>query len=337
MNFAIIGCGRHAQQKFLFIDRYIDDLRLIKVCDQDQSVLQTVKALRSNVYQTKSIDELYNDDSLDFIVIATDPKSHFLIAQKCIEAGKNILIEKPMTATLEEADRLIELHRNHPVKVMVGYHRRFGKPEQKLAEIVHSGILEKVIAIQVTHNFNDESRFPYSRYLSNIGGRLGGVIYEYLSHEIDFLRFLFPEVNIRDIHLFRRSIRHEDDTVMIQFYLDNDIIASYFLSSISTDFEEYRVFGTEGQVIFNRYKNLMPVYYSRKQLLNRPLRLISEWIDGIKSIGLVMYTIKSKILHPYIKEIDYFVKCIRNNVQPECSLAEGRFVMEVIDRIYSLI
>lgn len=336
MNFAIIGCGRHAQQKFLFVDRYLPGLRLIKVCDRDPSVLKLIKNLRSDLILTENIDELLSDGSLNFIIIATDPISHFAIAQRCIEAGKNIIIEKPMTTTVEEANRLIEIHRNHPVKVMIGHHRRFGKPEQNIAMIVRSGNLEKILAIQVTHNFNDKTRDPFTNYLSETGGRLGGVIYEYLSHEIDFLRFLFPGITIRDIQLFRRSIRHEDDTVMVQFYLDNDVMTSYFLSSSSTDFEEYRIFGTEGQIIFNRYRNLRPIFYSRKQLTNRPLRLISEWIDGIKSIGLVKYAFKKNILNAYINEIEYFCKCILNNVEPECSLIDGLFVLETIERIYSL-
>ena len=240
-----------------------------------------------------------------------------------------------MTATLNEADRLIEIHREHPVKAMIGFHRRFGNPEIRLLEITQSGLPGEILAVQVTHNFNDESRAEVSGYLSKTGDRLGGVIYEYLSHEIDFLRFLFPDSTIKSIQSRRLSKRHQDDTAVIQFELSGNILVSYLLCSATTDYEEYRIFGTNGQVIFNRYRNSMPVFYSREVLANRPRRLISEWIDGLKSIALVKYGIKKNIIQAYIAEVEHFMQCIGDDTRPSCSLEEGKYVMEILERIYS--
>ncbi len=335
LTFAIVGCGRHAAQKFLNIDSYIPGLRLVAVCDRNPDVLKAVGKMKNRVHLFADLDELLNSCAVDFIIIASDPASHYALAARCIESGIHILLEKPMTATLDEAERLRNIHDANPVKVLIGFHRRFGIPENKIRHSVTQGQLGDVLAIQVTHNFNDESRAAVTGYLGRGYESAGGVIYEYMSHEIDFLRFLFPGCTLDAPQVTSGHFLHPNDTAVVQLRVNNTIPASYLLCSSTTDYEEYRIFGTDGQLVFNRYRNTMPVYLSKKTLQNRPLRVLGEWWTGLNSFRVIKYGLKKYILQPYIDEVRYLMTCIRSDEHPVPSVTEGLFVMQTIDRMYS--
>ncbi|MCE5270134.1 Gfo/Idh/MocA family oxidoreductase [bacterium] len=333
VRFGIAGCGRHAQQKYLFCDRYLKNVQLGSVFDINPLVRENLKIQRPDIRVCESLDEILDDKSISFVVIAAQTASHFALAKSCIESGKNVLIEKPLTATLAEAQELNSILEKHPVKIMLGHHRRFGEAERMIAKCIQNNGLGKVIAIQVTHNFNDRSRSPMTGYLANSGSHDGGVVYEYLSHEIDLLRFYYPGVSIQSIQGFRQNIHHFEDTVSLQFLLDNGVVASYLLSSATTDQEEYKVFGTTGQISFNRYRDPSPRFYSLDDLSNRPLRFIREYMDALKSLLLLKYGFRKYLIKPYIDEICYFVRCIQEDKIPDCSIREGIYVMAVLERV----
>jgi len=333
LQFAILGCGRHAQQKFLHIDRYIKNIRLSAVFDRDEKTLELLKRERRNVLTTTSLDMVLDQRTPDFVIIASTPETHFELAAICIEKNVHVLLEKPMTATLEQARRLKSLVERQGVLLMVGHHRRFGGPENKIKSLIESGRLGEIISIQVTHNYNDESRRPMSGYLQAGNDSLSGVLFEYMSHELDLLRHFFPGIIIEKVQCLRRSIRHKDDTAALQLQLSNGVIASYLLSSATTDLEVYRVFGTAGQVTFNRYRDPTPRCYSVEAFRNRPLRFLLQFKDGLENFLQLKYLWKKQILQAYIAELSYFTDCIREEKQPLCSVDEGLFVLEALEMI----
>lgn len=334
LRFAIIGCGRHAQQKFLPIDRYLSSVCLAAVCDRNIEVLGRVKDVRPEVLVTPDLDQVLACGELSFVIIATAPDTHFALACRCLEQGKHVLLEKPMTATIDEAHRLRQLLVGRTELLMVGHHRRFGRAEGVIGACIGSGRLGQVIAIQVTHNFNDDSRSPVSGYLSAGGSRLSGVLFEYLSHELDLLRFLFPDVEVSAVDCRLQSVRHRDDTAAVQLVLDNGVLVSYLLCSATTDLEVYRVFGTDGQITFDRYRDPEPRFYPLSRLRNRPLRLLLQLRDGIGTVRQLRYARQRNIIEAYIDELDYFAGCIREQRRPVCSVEAGVFVLETLERIY---
>ena len=86
-----------------------NDCQVLKVCDSRQERLDLVKKINSSIITSVNIDDLCSDINIDAIVISTPVYSHYELAKKSLLNGKHVLIEKPLTASVSQAEELIEL------------------------------------------------------------------------------------------------------------------------------------------------------------------------------------------------------------------------------------
>ena len=125
-------------------------------------------------------DKVFNDPRIDLVTICTPTVTHFDLAKRAIESGKHVLVEKPMTDTVEEAKQLIELSEKYGVKLAVGFIERFNPAIQEAIRIVQDGTVGEVILAHTKR----VSRWPV---------RIGdvGVIKDLAIHDIDIVNQLF--------------------------------------------------------------------------------------------------------------------------------------------------
>lgn len=123
------ACAGHG-----LVDRlYIAEIR--------PDVAREVGAATNASVVTEDYRELL-DLELDAVIISTAPETtHYPIARACLEAGKHVLLEKPMGLTLAEADHLIEIARNKQLKLMIGYSQRFNPKFAFLKQAIREGRL----------------------------------------------------------------------------------------------------------------------------------------------------------------------------------------------------
>ncbi len=76
-------------------------------------------------------EEIFANPEIDAVTICTPTVTHFDLAKRAIEAGKHVLVEKPMTNTVQEAEELIRLSEKHGVKLAVGFIERFNPAIQR--------------------------------------------------------------------------------------------------------------------------------------------------------------------------------------------------------------
>lgn len=107
------------------------------------------------------VAEMLKRDDLDWIVVGTPDRTHFHLSEQAIRAGKNVFVEKPMTQTTEDADRLCELVETHGVKLTVGCELRYSP----MVETFRSALREERIGRPVTGTFVDHVARGYSYYL----------------------------------------------------------------------------------------------------------------------------------------------------------------------------
>ena len=121
LKIGVLGAG-HLGKIHLNCIKQIEKYDLVGFYDQDENTAKKV-AVEANVKNFTSIDELI--DSVDVVDIVTPTIAHFDCASKAIAKGKNVFIEKPIVATVEEANKLIDLAKKANVKVQVGHVERF--------------------------------------------------------------------------------------------------------------------------------------------------------------------------------------------------------------------
>lgn len=121
------------------------ECRLTGLCDRDAARLEHVAAEYPGVRQTRDVDDLLRDPAVEAVAVATPVDSHYGLARTCLEAGRHVLIEKPMTRSAAEAESLIELAEVKGLTLMVDHTFNYTGAVTKLKEIMATGSLGDIL------------------------------------------------------------------------------------------------------------------------------------------------------------------------------------------------
>ncbi len=134
----IVGCGYWGPN----LARNFGSLpgaRLTAVCDLDPARLARMRNLHPAVGSYREFSKMLRKSDLDAVAIATPGGSHFALAKACLEAGKHVLVEKPMAGSAAECEELISLAENEGLTLMVGHTYLYSEAVAKISEIIASG------------------------------------------------------------------------------------------------------------------------------------------------------------------------------------------------------
>ncbi|MFA6809396.1 MAG: Gfo/Idh/MocA family oxidoreductase, partial [Eubacteriales bacterium] len=189
LGFGIIGCGRISAKHTESI-MAIDEAELLAVCDIIPEKAQNY----SEKYGAKAYTdykELLARDDIDIVTIATPSGSHASIGIDAARAGKHVMVEKPMSMTLKDADSLIAACREAGVKLGVIHQNRFNKSIKTLRSAMEEGRFGKLTHGQATVRWNRND--DYYKQAPWRGTRLqdGGVLMNQSIHNIDLLQWMF--------------------------------------------------------------------------------------------------------------------------------------------------
>lgn len=138
------------------------------------------------------VDELLEDDEIAVVVISSPNVTHFEYAQKALEAGKHVVVEKPFTVTSKEADMLIQLAQEKGVLLTVFHNRRWDNDFLTVRNLLETGALGSLSLYQV--HFNRYRPIVQQRWKEQEGPG-AGELYNLGSHLIDQALYLFGMPN----------------------------------------------------------------------------------------------------------------------------------------------
>ena len=140
----VIGCGYWGPNLLRnFAENEGASLRWI--CDVDAKRLETLGRRYPSAQTATECAQLFDDPQLDAVVIATPVSTHFNFAKAALEAGKHVLVEKPFTMNVAEAEALIELAERNHLTLMVDHTFIYTGAVRKIKEIVQSGELGELL------------------------------------------------------------------------------------------------------------------------------------------------------------------------------------------------
>lgn len=99
----------------------LPNCEVVVCCDIDKSKLLPLKTNRSSIKTTTDIDMILDDDTIDAVCMSTPASTHYSLARKCLEKGKNVLVEKPLTLRYSEAKDLVKIAERMNKILMVGH------------------------------------------------------------------------------------------------------------------------------------------------------------------------------------------------------------------------
>lgn len=194
MKYALIGCGRISPNHVAAAKA--NGLDIVALCDIAEENARD-KAVKFELDETTKIYQNYQEmlekEKPELVAIATESGKHATIALDCIEAGCNLIIEKPIALSLADADKVIRKAAEKGVKVCACHQNRFNKSILKIREAVVKNRFGKMYYgtahIRWTRDYEYYSRAPWRGTWEQDGGAL----MNQCIHNIDLLRWMMGD------------------------------------------------------------------------------------------------------------------------------------------------
>ena len=284
----------------------------------------------------RTIEEMLSDNNIELVVVNTPSITHFELAMQAIQAGKHVIVEKPFTATVNQAEELIALAKKKNVKLSVYHNRRYDSDYKTIKKVLEEGLLGKIV----------EAEIHYDRYVPELSYKIHketptpgvGALYDLGSHLIDqALQFFgMPLAVFADITINRPKSKVDDYFDLKLFYPTHRVIlkSSYYVREA---FPGYVFHGTLGSFI----KHKTDVQETDLQAHKKPGG--TEWgIEPESQKGLLHTERDGKVIKELVKSErgdynDYYdgiYNAIRNDAEVPVKPEDALNVIKIIETAF---
>jgi len=159
----------------------------------------------------RSIEEMLEDQSIRLVTVATPSDAHYEHAKQCLEAGRNVVVDKPFTLTSDEARKLIDLAKDKKVLVTAYQNRRWDGDFVTLKQVIASGELGRIVSYE-SHLDRYRAEPRLGAWRESGGNAGGGILFDLGPHLIDQATVLFgdPENVFADVRAEREGAVVDD-------------------------------------------------------------------------------------------------------------------------------
>jgi len=270
-------------------------------------------------------------EAADAVAVCSENSRHVELVEIATSAGKPILCEKPIAATLEQADRIVDAVAASGVLFMQSFPKRLDPISHELKDTIESGRLGRIHFVRIRHGhyYGLAGDFRDQWYVDpELGG--GGALLDEGIHAADLLCWLFgmPESVVATTANVLEGLRVEDGASALYTYADGmtaEITASFLFAAADTSIE---VYGTHGTVLI-----------SGVDLASRDITeggFMRSYTDGQDERRWVTHNVvpSFKLGQFHHKNAIVFAQCLKGQRKPSATAEDGRNALLLISRAY---
>jgi UDP-N-acetyl-2-amino-2-deoxyglucuronate dehydrogenase len=213
IRYGIVGCG-HIAKKHVAAIEAVEGARLVAVCDTNEERL--AQFATDGIEGYLDLADMLKSD-VDVVCICTPSGLHARLAIQAAEAGKHVIVEKPMALTLEDADAMIDACEKNGVKMAVVHPNRFRPAVVELRRMLESGAFGKIGHANATVRWNRNQAYYDQAPWRGTKAMDGGVLMNQAIHNMDLLLWMMGDVD--EVSTFDatriRNIEAEDTSVSV--------------------------------------------------------------------------------------------------------------------------
>lgn len=236
LKVGVIGIGNmgsaHAN---CIIEGKVEGLNLVAVCDVNTAKLENFKAEHSDIKTYTDYNDLINSNEVEAVVIAVPHPLHADIAMTALEAGLNVLVEKPVDITVSKAQKLNEVAEKSGKVFAIMFNQRTNPLFKKAREIIKSGALgelKRTVWI-VTNWYRTQCYYDSGDWRATWVGEGGGVLLNQAPHNLDLWQWIcgMPKTvtGFCDIAKYH-NIEVEDDVTIVTKY-ENGAVGTFITTT----------------------------------------------------------------------------------------------------------
>lgn len=330
MKYALIGCGRISPNHI--VAAQANGLEIVGLCDIDDQMIhdKSVKFNLEEIHKYNDYHEMLKKEKPDLVAIATESGKHAQIALDCLEAGCNIIIEKPIALSLKDADSIIKKSKEKNLKVCANHQNRFNRSIKKIRDAIERERFGKLFYgtahIRWCRDYEYYSRAKWRGTWEQDGGAL----MNQCIHNIDLLRWMMgdevEEVMAMTDRLNHSYIEAEDFGIAIVKFKNG----AYGIIEGTTDIypknleETLYIFGQKGTVKIGGQSVNRIEEWRFSDALDDPNEVIKEFGENPPNVYGYGHT------SLYSDMID----AINNDREPYVNAEAGKRALELVLAIY---
>jgi predicted dehydrogenase len=290
--------------------------KVIAVCDLRPQQLARVEARYPTIKTTTSYEELLSDSSIDAIAIPTPVSSHFNLAMAALRSGRHVLVEKPLTATSDQARQLIEEAERRNLVLMVDHTFVYTGAVRKIRELVESRELGDVY-------YYDSVRVNLGLFQHDVN-----VIWDLAVHDLSIMDYVLDQ---KPVGISATGISHiqgqpENVAYITLFFAENKIAHIHVNWLAPVKVRRTLVGGSERMVVYDDLEpsEKIKIYDKGVSVVHHP-ETVYELLVSYRSGD--MRAPKLDATEALTTEAAHFIDCIENKKQP---LTDGHAGLRIV-------
>jgi predicted dehydrogenase len=283
MRIGIVGAGAIARRGHLPIYDTLPEVEVVGIADIDQSLAARVAQEFRIPRYSSTCEELLQDSSIQLVDICTPPHTHLKMVKIAAEAGKHVLVEKPLTISLKDALEIQRLVNDSGIKLCVVQNYRFFPAAIAARKRISQGYLGKIVTI---HGVGLVA-FPTHWTLGTWPYHQGGALYDFGPHLIDMILWMKDFSPIRRIYAsggdFTQGNMDFINYSVINLEFEDGSIATANISWVTGTMNKFAldIYGTAGNLFLDVRNDVL----SETHGFATPLDDVGLFIKKTRGIG----------------------------------------------------
>ncbi|MBU1319805.1 MAG: Gfo/Idh/MocA family oxidoreductase [candidate division Zixibacteria bacterium] len=318
-NIGLIGAGawgKHLLRNFA----NLPTCNVKIVCDVSEKVRAYVSNTYPDIEVVSEFDKIVADPSIDAVVIATTPVTHFDLSRRALEAGKDVFVEKPLVLEVSEGRKLVELAEKTGKLVMVGHIMVYHPAILKLKELIDSGELGEIF-------------YLYSARL-NLGKvrDIENALWSFAPHDISVALFLLNKEPVSVTAVARSYLQKEkgiEDVSFMTMLFKEGEMANIHVSWLDPNkVRKLTVVGSKKMVVLDDTEASEKIrIYDKGVDKGLDYQTYGEYLS-LRTGDIIIPKVDSS--EPLRSECLHFIDCVEKRNRPRSDGAEGLKVLKIL-------
>ncbi len=316
ISIAVVGAGAWGRNHIRVFSE-IPEVNLKYICDKDYSKLSILQRSYPNSHMIEEIKPIIEDEEVRGVVISSSAVSHFPLAKEFLLANKDVLVEKPMALSEEDAKEMIDLARKRDRILMVGHLLIYHPVVEKLKDMIISGELGKIYYV-----YTQRVNLGVIRQDEN-------ALWSFAPHDLSIILYLFGEkpvmVSAHGESYLQKGI---EDVVFLSLRFSDGKMANIHMSWLDPHkIRRITIVGSKKMVVFDDMETS-----EKLKIYDKGVKTVSYDTYGeYLSLRFGDITIPSiKMTEPLRVEAEHFINCIKTRERPKTDGQDGLEIVRLL-------
>jgi predicted dehydrogenase len=328
---AVLGAGFVSEIHLECYKRFIPNADVIAVYTRNESKARSFAEKHGIAHWYNNLDEIINNSGCDVVDVCMPNFLHAEATIKAAQAGKHVIIEKPLAITLEECHQMIDACRKAGVKLMYAEELCFAPKYERVRQMVKEGAFGEVYMLKQSEKHSG----PHSDWFYDMELAGGGVLMDMGCHGIAWFRWMLNNAKATSVYATMKTVLHNERTRGE----DNSIVIIEFKPGVTCVLENswakqggmddcIEVHGTGGVVYADLFQGNASIAYSKNGYgyAMEKAGTTTGWTFPI---------FEEAFNQGYPHELQHFIECVQHNQQPLVTGEDGLAVLEIIYAAYA--